>query len=139
VRYTAVSKSKLTHIGKFDRDASRYHPAVYARKRIDLIKQLDSSLSPLFLGQLKNLHKNAVLRFRTEVADELKGDTYDFAEVTARIRDSVRDEFVLGAKGTRATFCCGDLTGFRDGLARYRMGVRPGTGLIGRRPQAHCR
>lgn len=90
---------RTTALGKFDRDASRYHPAVYARKRVDLLKQLDSSLSPLFLGQLKNLHKNGVLRFRTEIADELKGDGYDFAEVTARIRDSVRNEFVESAQG----------------------------------------
>jgi len=47
-------------IARFDKDASRYHAGVYARKRADLVVQLDNALGPLFFGQLKNLHAAAL-------------------------------------------------------------------------------
>ena len=52
---------------RYDRDASRYHQGVYKRKRADLVAVLDSTLSPLFLGQLKNLHKACLVAFKNEM------------------------------------------------------------------------
>lgn len=68
-------------LARYDRDASRYHKGVYTRKRTDLLSSLDSTLSPLFLGQLKNLHKLCLVTFKKELLDSLKGDSYNFANV----------------------------------------------------------
>jgi hypothetical protein len=54
------------------------------RKRADLLASLDSVLSPLFLGQLKNLHKSCLLEFKKALSDGLKGEGYNFAEVVKR-------------------------------------------------------
>ncbi|KAG5641514.1 Dynamin-like GTPase that mediates homotypic ER fusion [Asterophora parasitica] len=66
---------------RYDRDASRYHKGVYGRKRAELLASLDTTLSPLFLGQLKNLHKTCLVAFKKEILDGLRGDSYNFAEV----------------------------------------------------------
>jgi hypothetical protein len=60
---------------------------------------LHASLSPLVLGQLKNLHKHAVGSFREQVATRLKGDAYDFGVVVAEVGKKVEDDFVVAAKG----------------------------------------
>ncbi len=85
--------------GKFDRDASRYHAGVYQRKRLDLLSSLHASLSPLFLGQLKNLHKTVAARFAKDLNAGLKEPGYDFAEVVQRGTGQARVAFVEGAKG----------------------------------------
>jgi len=86
---------KNESMARFDRDASRYHAGVYSRKRADLVAQINSALSPLFLGQLKNLHKLALSSFKKEVLAGIKGDGYDFGEVvmgaTARNEGLFRD------------------------------------------------
>lgn len=84
-------------IARFDRDASRYHAGVYKAKRGSLISQLHSSLSPLFLGQLKNLHKAAVTTFRTSVLEGVKGESYDFGEVVQNQRERNEKVFIAGA------------------------------------------
>lgn len=86
-------------LGKFDKDASRYHPAVYQRKRADLLAALHSSLSPLFLGQLKNLHKKVSSDFAKRLQEGLGGKDYDFAKVVDSAKTARREEFVQGAKG----------------------------------------
>jgi hypothetical protein len=85
--------------GKFDRDASRYHAGVYQRKRIDLLAALHSSLSPLFLGQLKNLHKIVATRYAKELSAGLKEPGYEFAEVVQKGTDKARKAFLDGAEG----------------------------------------
>lgn len=89
---------RITALTKFDRDASRYHPSVYARKRADLLATLNTSLSPLVLGQLKNLHKRAVATFRSSLLAKLKGDSYDFGAVVVQVSNQVEDDFVTAAK-----------------------------------------
>lgn len=84
---------------RFDRDASRYHAGVYKAKRSNLIGQLHSTLSPLFLGQLKNLHKQSVTAFRTTVLDGVKGDGYDFGLVVRAAREQNEGAFISGASG----------------------------------------
>jgi protein SEY1 len=71
----------VSPIARYDREASRYHQGVYKRKRTDLLASLDSILSPLFLGQLKNMHKFCLGEFKLALADGLKGDRYNFSEV----------------------------------------------------------
>lgn len=77
---------------RYDRDASRYHKGVYQRKRADLVAALDSTLSPLFLGQLKNLHKSCLVAFKKEMLEGMRGEEYNFADVvgSAKERSEVR-------------------------------------------------
>ncbi|KAF9460714.1 RHD3/Sey1 [Collybia nuda] len=83
---------------RYDRDASRYHQGVYGRKRTDLITALDATLSPLFLGQLKNLHKSCLVTFKKTMLDGLRGETYSFADVVSKARDECEQTFSEGAK-----------------------------------------
>lgn len=85
---------------RYDRDASRYHKGVYTRKRADLISVIDSTLSPLFLGQLKNLHKLSLVTFKKELLEGLKGEDYNFGEVVTRVTKKCEDTFSSGAKET---------------------------------------
>lgn len=87
-----------SHLARYDRDASRYHQGVYKRKRADLVSVVDSTLSPLFLGQLKNLHKSCLSSFKSEMLDGMRGEGYNFAEVVASARDCCEKRFVEGAK-----------------------------------------
>lgn len=91
-----------TALGKFDRDASRYHSGVYQRKRGELLLALHSSLSPLFLGQVKNLHKTAAHRYMKDLTAGLKEPGYDFAQVVNEATQKAIDTFVAGAKGMQA-------------------------------------
>ncbi|ESK90867.1 protein sey1 [Moniliophthora roreri MCA 2997] len=85
-------------LDRYDRDASRYHQGVYKRKRADLIASIDATLSPLFLGQLKNLHKSCLVTFKKEILDGLKGEDYNFADVVSKSRTKWEQRFVEGAK-----------------------------------------
>ena len=85
--------------GKFDRDASRYHSAVYQRKRAVLLGALHASLSPLYLGQLKNLHKQAIVRFDKDLKAGLGKAGYDFGELVSESKGAAREFFESGAKG----------------------------------------
>ncbi|KAI0058805.1 root hair defective 3 GTP-binding protein [Artomyces pyxidatus] len=83
---------------RYDRDASRYHQGVYKRKRADLLAALDSTLSPLFVGQLKNLHKASLVAFKKEILDGLHTEGYNFADVVGQARNRCEKRFVDGAK-----------------------------------------
>ncbi|KAI0779450.1 root hair defective 3 GTP-binding protein [Fomes fomentarius] len=83
---------------RYDRDASRYHQGVYKRKRADLVGVLDSTLSPLFFGQLKNLHKASLVQFKKEMQDGVRGEGYNFAEVVAAARSRLEKRFLDGAQ-----------------------------------------
>jgi protein SEY1 len=85
-------------VARYDRDASRYHQGVYKRKRADLIGTLDSALSPLFLGQLKNLHKAALVSFKVATVAGLKIEGYNFADVVGKARANAEARFSDGAQ-----------------------------------------
>lgn len=85
-------------LSRYDYDASRYHQGVYQRKRADLIGVMDSTLSPLFLGQLKNLHKSCLSAFKKELLEGLRGDEYSFADVVGKARTKCETRFADGAK-----------------------------------------
>ncbi|OCF39288.1 protein SEY1 [Kwoniella heveanensis CBS 569] len=87
-----------TALGKFDRDASRYHAGVYQRKRLDLVSGLHASLSPLFLGQLKNLHKIETARFSKDIVKGTKEVGYDFGKVVKEGKEGARERFLEGAR-----------------------------------------
>jgi hypothetical protein len=88
----------MSNAARYDRDASRYHPGVYARKRTDLLAALDGVLSPLFLGQLKNLHKMCLVAFKSEMLAALRGEGYDFADVVSQARTRCLGRFEAGAR-----------------------------------------
>ena len=71
---------------------------MYSRKRVDLIAALDSTLSPLFLGQLKNLHKTCLSAFKKEMLDGMKGEEYNFAEVVGQAKERCESRFEEGGK-----------------------------------------
>lgn len=71
---------------------------MYKRKRADLIGVIESTLSPLFLGQLKNLHKSSLVTFKKEMLEGMRGDSYDFAEIVKLARERCEKRFVDGAK-----------------------------------------
>jgi hypothetical protein len=95
--------AELTETGKFDRDASRYHSSVYQRKRADLLAALHASLSPLYLGQLKNLHKQAIVRFDKDLKEGLSKAGYDFGDLVRASKADAKEFFESGAKGMLET------------------------------------
>ena len=58
-------------------------------------------LSPLFLGQLKNLHKEVLTTFRQELKEELRGESYHFGEVVMKARERLESRFKAGAEEAR--------------------------------------
>lgn len=89
--------TKEINSARYDRDASRYHKGVYTRKRIDLLASLDAALSPIFLGQLKNLHKICLVTFKKELLDALQGEGYSFADVVSKAEERCVQTFSEGA------------------------------------------
>lgn len=96
--FICIESNTFSTTARYDRDASRYHKGVYGRKRADLIAALDSTLSPLFLGQLKNLHKSCLVAFKKEMLDGLRGESYSFADVVAKARRRCEGNFSEGAE-----------------------------------------
>jgi hypothetical protein len=96
--FAVPSHSHLCVQDRYDRDASRYHQGVYNRKRTDLLAALDSILSPLFLGQLKNLHKSCLVAFKKEMLEGMRGVEYNFADVVSKARERCEGRFSAGAK-----------------------------------------
>ncbi|KAJ1019402.1 hypothetical protein NDA16_004519 [Ustilago loliicola] len=90
---------RSTALSKFDRDASRYHQDVYKRKRVDLLEKLNSSLSPFFLGQLKNLHRHILQSFKKNVLERMRNETnYDFGQVVSSEKRGALAKFSTAAQ-----------------------------------------
>ncbi|EPQ28364.1 uncharacterized protein PFL1_04191 [Pseudozyma flocculosa PF-1] len=88
-----------TALAKFDKDAGRYHQEVYRRKRTDLLEKLNASLSPFFLGQLKNLHKHVLAAFKSNVLERMRNESnYDFGEVVGSEKERAQAKFSAAAK-----------------------------------------
>ncbi|GAC74522.1 hypothetical protein PANT_12d00012 [Moesziomyces antarcticus T-34] len=89
---------RSTALASFDRDASRYHQEVYKRKRVDLLEKLNSSLSPFFLGQLKNLHRHMLQNFKRSVLDRMRTEpNYDFGHVVSSEKRTALAKFSAAA------------------------------------------
>lgn len=81
-------------LAAFDKDASRYHQGVYARKRADLVDKLNTALLPSVLAQLKNLHTHLAERFRTNVVDTIRqSPSYNFGNVVREQHDAALRAF----------------------------------------------
>jgi protein SEY1 len=76
-----MAEARSQALKSFDKEASRYHAGVYEKKRFDLLKKLNAQLSVYFVGQLRNLHKSAVIMFQDSIKGELKKSSYNFADV----------------------------------------------------------
>ncbi|KAG0296678.1 Dynamin-like GTPase that mediates homotypic ER fusion [Linnemannia gamsii] len=87
----------------FDKDASRYLPAVYQRKRAEMLTQANSMLESYFVGQLKNLHKKAVSDFTTQLQQALKVEGTEFGKAAAKTKKEVVDFFLKGVKAIKLT------------------------------------
>ncbi|KAN0091284.1 RHD3/Sey1 [Tylopilus felleus] len=87
-------------LARYDRDASRYHQGVYSRKRLDLHATITSALSPLFVGQLKNLHKSCLSAFKSALHATLSGDgtDYNFGDVVGKATNECETRFQAGGK-----------------------------------------
>ncbi|KAL4078571.1 RHD3/Sey1 [Scleroderma yunnanense] len=87
-------------LARYDRDASRYHNGVYTRKRLDLYATITSTLSPLFLGQLKNLHKACLSTFKATLQNLLSpsGGGTNFADVVGEAKTECEESFVKVAQ-----------------------------------------
>jgi hypothetical protein len=69
-----MSAARQQALRSFDKEASRYHAAVYEKKKIDLLNKLNAQLSVYFIGQLRNLHKHAVFMFQDYIKVRSKGN-----------------------------------------------------------------
>ncbi|KAG9064286.1 Dynamin-like GTPase that mediates homotypic ER fusion [Linnemannia hyalina] len=87
----------------FDKDASRYLPVVYQRKRTEMLTKANSMLESYFVGQLKNLHKTAVSNFTTQLQQALKVEGTEFGKAAAKTRQEAVDFFLKGAKAIKLT------------------------------------
>ncbi|KAF8134516.1 RHD3/Sey1 [Boletus edulis] len=85
-------------LARYDRDASRYHQGVYSRKRLDLHATITSTLSSLFLGQLKNLHKLCLSAFKSALHATLSGTDYNFGDVVGKATSECETRFQAGGK-----------------------------------------
>ena len=71
---------------------------MYKRKRADLVAAMDATLSSLFLGQLKNLHKACLTAFKQHIVEGIKDDKYNFADIVSNARQRSENTFMNGAK-----------------------------------------
>ncbi|KAI0974871.1 RHD3/Sey1 [Xylaria arbuscula] len=82
----------------FEVQASRYHKAVYARKRTELEGKIDQRLKTLYQGQLTAAHKSGVASFSDAVSGAVKagqksGASYEFAEIVATEKKKFLEQF----------------------------------------------
>ncbi|KAI6046110.1 RHD3/Sey1 [Pisolithus marmoratus] len=87
-------------LARYDRDASRYHNGVYTRKRLELCAMITSTLSPLFFGQLKNLHKSCLATFKASMQSSLSPGARDndFADTIGRAKRECEENFLTVAQ-----------------------------------------
>ncbi|CAD6565482.1 MAG: Dynamin-like GTPase that mediates homotypic ER fusion [Cyphobasidiales sp. Tagirdzhanova-0007] len=93
-----MAQTRSSALAQFDAAASRYHVDVYQRKRTELLAKMNSSLSPLFVGQLKNVHKMIVKKFKATIAAELKAEGYDFGGLVKQAHNDAESYFIEQAQ-----------------------------------------
>lgn len=91
---TDMATHRGTALAAFDKDASRYHQGVYARKRADLVEKLNTALLPSMLAQLKNLHVHLSQHFRAAVLEVIRHSAqYNFGNVVREQHDAALAHF----------------------------------------------
>ncbi|CAO3574363.1 unnamed protein product [Mortierella alpina] len=96
-----MKHSREEAITSFDKDASRYHPEVYKRKREEMLSKANTMLGSYFVGQLKNLHTSALSLFSSNLQHALKLDGAEFANVVLVTQRKAVDFFLQGARAIR--------------------------------------
>ncbi|KAI9844582.1 MAG: Dynamin-like GTPase that mediates homotypic ER fusion [Thelocarpon superellum] len=119
----AMTKARSKAIRAFETEASRYHKAVYTRKRIELGAKLDTRLKALFQGQLAAAHKAGLHAFSEAVssavkAGQKKGSSYDFADIVKRETHVALTSFDGDAKAAQVDGA--PWSEYRQELKRYR-------------------
>lgn len=82
----------------FDSTAFRYAKPVYDKKREELTETISTTLSPLYISQVKNLYKKAIDNYKKELHTRLKSDSYNFSNVVKESSTHHLNTFVEQAK-----------------------------------------
>lgn len=87
----------------FETQASRYHKAVYMRKKADLESKVDARLKTLYLAHLTAAHKMGITSFSDAVSAAVKtgqksGAAYEFAEIVDEEKNRSLEYFKKEAK-----------------------------------------
>ncbi|KXJ96866.1 RHD3/Sey1 [Microdochium bolleyi] len=95
-------------VKQFEVQASRYHKAVYTRKRADLEAKVDQRLKSLYQAQLSAAHKTGVAKFSESVSNAVKtgqksGGSYEFAEIVEKAKAKAAQQFKDEAKNLEIT------------------------------------
>jgi len=85
-------------VKQFEVQASRYHKAVYTRKRADLEAKVDQRLKSLYQAQLSAAHKTGVAKFSESVSSAVKtgqksGGSYEFADIVEKAKAKAAQQF----------------------------------------------
>ncbi|KAF9963008.1 Dynamin-like GTPase that mediates homotypic ER fusion [Modicella reniformis] len=96
-----MKEIRSTAIKSFDKDASRYHSEVYKRKRTEVLAKSNTMLKSYFLGQLKNLHKKAIMLFSAKLQEALRKEGAEFAIVSSAAKNEAAEFFLEGAKAIK--------------------------------------
>ncbi|KAI8851863.1 RHD3/Sey1 [Chytridium lagenaria] len=84
----------------FDREASRYHSAVYKEKRAEFYERMAVALNVFYVQQLGNLHKKAVAVFKSSLAAKLANE--EAGGFSVKLRDATAEAeklYTNGAEG----------------------------------------
>ncbi|KAI9182954.1 Dynamin-like GTPase that mediates homotypic ER fusion [Blastocladiella emersonii ATCC 22665] len=90
-------------LAPFDTQASRYHKAVYQRKRRDLVDRAHAAAFIAYSGQLRNAHRRAVVLFKSSLDFRLKAKSADFYNVVEAAQTEVLAYFSNIATSSRMT------------------------------------
>lgn len=99
----AMRSARMKTVKNFEREASRYHKGVYARKKGELEDKIDGRLKTLFQNQLQAAHKSGVREFSEAVsaavkAGQKKGASYDFAQIVDREKKNALTKYDKDAR-----------------------------------------
>ena len=98
----AMLAARSTAVKDFETEASRYHKAVYQRKRTELESKTDTRLKALFAGQLTAAHKSGITKFSEAVSSAVKAGqkkgAYDFASIVSEQKKIALKDYEAHAK-----------------------------------------
>ena len=118
-----MSQARSQTLKAFETDASRYHRAVYARKRTELAAKIDARLRALYQGQLSAAHQSGVAAFREAVsaavaAGQKQRSTDGFAEIVEQETARAVAQFERDGRQAAVDGCSWSV--FDDELGRFR-------------------
>ncbi|KXS09730.1 root hair defective 3 GTP-binding protein [Gonapodya prolifera JEL478] len=93
--------TKTGSLATYDASASRYHPSVYQRKRLELVDALDAQCKVLYVKQLQNLAKRALQQFKQELQSRLAAARSDFSENLKEAENGVLEAFEKSSEASK--------------------------------------